>query len=222
MKKLAIIGAGFVGRAIAELFIRAGYDVMISNSRGAASLSSIVSGIPGCKAGDIQEAINFAETILVAIPFTRIQNLPAASLKGKIIIDANNYYPERDGNIAALDNNQTTTSQIVASHLPDSIVVKAFNAILATDLVKDAQQHGTRKRALPLASDDAAAKQCIMTMYNDVGFDAVDAGTLAESWRFERAKPCYCIPLDKQGLKDALAAAERDKEVENGSWRKRS
>lgn len=220
MKKLAIIGAGFVGRAIAEVFIKAGYDVMISNSRGAASLSSIVSGIPQCKAGDISEAIAFSDVILIAIPFTQVSTLPVAALAGKIIIDANNYYPQRDGHILELDNRQTTTSQIVARHLPEARVIKAFNAILAVDVVEHAGQTPPL-RALPVAGDDTEAKQRVMMMQRDAGFEAVDAGSLSESWRFERAKPCYCIPMDKDTLISALAAAQRDVEAEDGSWRQR-
>ena len=137
------------------------------------------------------------------------------------VLDANNYYPERDGHIAALDRFETTTSRLLAEHLPHSSVVKVFNAILAQDLVQDARPKAAPdRRALPIAADDPAAKALVIKLLDEIGFDAVDAGSLDESWRFERAKPAYCIPLDKEGLKVALAAAHRQVELPEGSWRR--
>ena len=217
--KIGIIGAGFVGKGIARLAIDAGYEVMVSNSRGPKSLSSIPSGI-GARIGTIADAVNFGDMVLVAIPLEQYISLPSELLAGKIVIDAINYYPERDGSVPALDARQTTTSELVADHLPSSHVVKAFNAILAKDLEKDARRAGTAdRRALPIAGDNRDAKMRVMDLVDQLGFDPVDAGSLADSWRFERAKPAYCIPLNVEQLARALTAAERTVDLPDGSWR---
>jgi len=212
--KIGIIGAGFIGRAVAQLALAAGHEVMLSNSRGPQSMSSVLSGIRGVQVGTAQDAAQFGELVLLAIPFEHYRSVPAQWLEGKTVMDANNYYPNRDGHIPVLDRFETTTSRLVAEHLSQSNVVKVFNAILAPDLTQDARTPGAPdRRALPVAADDPAAKAQVIALLDEIGFDAVDAGGLDESWRFERAKPAYCIPLDKEGLKAALAAAERQVEL---------
>lgn len=218
-QRIGIVGAGFIGRACAQLFIQAGYEVAISNSRGPQTLASTASGIAGCRIGSRDDAIAFGNSVLIAIPFSHYATLPADALAGKIVFDANNYYPERDGLIPALDQRQITTSELIARHLPRSRVVKVFNAILAGDLVTDARPTGSpQRRALPIAGDDAQAKQDTATLLDRIGYDFVDAGSLADSWRFERAKPAYCLPLNRAELRAALAAAERDQELPHNSW----
>ncbi len=217
--RIGIIGAGFIGRAVARLGLAAGHEVMVSNSRGPRSLGSIPSGI-GSRIGTVEEAAAFGEVVVVAIPLSQYQTVPAAPLMGKAVLDANNYYPERDGQMPELDARETTTSELLARHLPQSRIVKAFNAILAVDLEKGGQPVASgQRRALPVAGDDPSAKAVAAGLLDQFGFDCVDAGPLAESWRFERAKPAYCVPLDRDGLVRALAAAERDVEVVEGSWR---
>jgi predicted dinucleotide-binding enzyme len=217
--RIGIIGAGFIGRAVATLAVQNGHDVMISNSRDARSLGSTVVAI-GCKAGTAEEAASFAEVAVLAIPFANRNALPVAPLAGKVVLDANNYYPARDGAIAELDRHETTTSELIAAHLKGARVVKAFNAILQADLAKGGTPFGSPgRRALPIAGDDAEAKQIAREIYNQFGFDTVDAGPLREGWRFERAKPAYCTVLDAVGLTAALAAAERQVELPHGSWR---
>ena len=211
--KIGIIGAGFVGRAVARLFVEAGHDVLVSNSRGPRSLTSIPSGI-GAGIGTVTEAAAFGDIVFVAIPFEHYRTVPVEASAGKTIIDANNYYPERDGAFPALDAHETTTSQLLAKHLPSSHVVKAFNAILAKDFEKDGRPAGAAdRRALPVAGDHQEAKERVMRLVDQVGFDPLDAGCLAESWRFERARPAYCVWLDSSQLATALAVAERDVEV---------
>ncbi len=218
--RIGIIGAGFIGRAVAQLAIAAGHEAMLSNSRGPQSLTSVTSGIPGSQVGTVEQAAGFGDVVLVAIPFEHYQSVPAQWLEGKVVLDANNYYPQRDGRIAALDRFETTTSRLLAEHLPHSSVVKVFNAILARDLERDSRPAAAPdRRALPVAADDPVAKALVIQFLDEIGFDAVDAGGLDESWRFERAKPAYCISLDKAGLKAALAAAQRDVELPDGSWR---
>ena len=212
--KIGVIGAGFIGRAVAQLALAAGHNVMLSNSRGPHTMSSVVSGILGVQVGSADDAARFGDLVLVAIPLEHYRSVPAQWLEGKTVMDANNYYPDRDGHIPPLDRFETTTSRLLADHLPQSHVVKVFNAIFAPDLTQDARPHGAPdRRALPVAADDATAKAQVMTLLDQLGFDAVDAGGLDESWRFERAKPAYCVPLDQAGLKAALAAAERTVEL---------
>ena len=217
--QVGIIGAGFIGRAIAQLAVESGNDAMVSNSRGPETLVSIPSGI-GAKIGTVADAARFGEVVLVAIPFNAVGSLPAEALAGKIVMDANNYYPERDGQVAELDDRLVTTSGLLARQLPQSRVVKAFNAILARDLMKGGRLPGSlERRALPIAGDDPGAKRIVAGLQEQFGFDVVDAGTLADSWRFERAKPAYCTPMNAADLRLALAAAERHVEVVEGSWR---
>lgn len=218
--RIGVIGAGFIGQAFAHLAVEAGHEVMISNSRGPKTLSSIPSRI-GAQVGTVYEAIEFGKIVLIAIPFHQYATLPVEPLRDKIVLDANNYYPERDGSIPELDARKETTSGLLAEHLTGSRLVKAFNAILATDLEKDGQTLPSgNRRALPIAGDDDAAKESVARLVRQFGFDVVDAGALAESWRFERAKPAYCIPFDREGLRQALDEAQRDIDMPEGSWRR--
>lgn len=219
---IGIIGAGFIGRALATLAIKSGHDVMISNSRDPQTLGSTAIAI-GCKIGTAQSAAEFGDVVMVAIPFSNYLTLPVQALSGKIVIDANNYYPQRDGQIPELDTNATTTSELLARHLKHSRVIKAFNAILQADLAKEGRPAGAaHRRALPISGDDLSAKKTVTQLVNEFGYDVVDAGPLTEGWRFQRAMPAYCIPLNIDGLKQALAAAEVGVEVPAGSWRRKN
>jgi predicted dinucleotide-binding enzyme len=207
--KIGIIGAGFVGRAIAKLAIRSGHQVMLSNSRGPHTLFTQRYAVGG-EVGTVDEAAAFGDIVIVAIPLSAYRSVPVASLAGKIVIDTNNYYHERDGQFPELDSKETTTSELLAGHLSQSRVVKAFNAIPMNDLESDGRPAGsTERRALPFASDDAEAKSVAIKLYEQFGFDPVDAGPLAEGWRFERGTPAYCVPLGRADLEKALASAIR-------------
>lgn len=208
--KIGIIGAGFVGRAIGKLAVRSGHHVMLSNSRGPQTLFSLPYAV-GAEVGTVDEAVAFGDIVIVAIPMSAYRSVPVAPLAGKIVIDTNNYYPERDGQIPELDRQETTTSELLARHLPQSRVVKAFNAIPMNELESDGRPAGsTERRALPVASDDADAKAVAIKLYEEFGFDAVDVGSLSEGWRFERGTPAYCVPLGKLELERILAATTRD------------
>ncbi len=207
--KIGIIGAGYIARAVAGVATRAGYDVMISNTRGPRSLFTAVNTI-GCKGGTVDEAAAFGDVVLVAIPLHAYDAIPAEPLIGKIVLDAGNYYPDRDGAIAALDRHETTTSEILAQHLPASHVIKVFNAILAGDIERDGTPTGTpARRALPIAGDDAAAKTVVAGLLDAIGFDVVDAGALSEGWRFEAGTPVYCVPRTVETLREGLQATVR-------------
>lgn len=215
--KIGIIGAGFVGRAIGKLATQAGHQVMLSNSRGPQTLFSQRYGI-GTAVGTVDEAAAFGDIVVVAIPLSTYRAVPVAPLAGKIVIDANNYYPDRDGRTAELDRNEATTSELLARHLPTSRIVKAFNAVTMSDLEKDGRRAGSPgRRALPLAGDDTEGKAIAAALYDAFGFDAVDAGALSEGWRFERDTPAYCVPLDRIDLEKTLATTSRDAETSRGS-----
>jgi len=135
-------------------------------------------------------------------------------LAGKVVLDANNYYPQRDGRIASLDGNETTTSQLLQDHLPDSFVVKAFNNIYAADIPKDGGPEGAPgRRALPIAGDDGAAKATAAALLDEFGYDAVDLGPLSESWRVERDTLAYGKPTTSDELRDLAARTERVQQV---------
>lgn len=207
--KIGIIGAGYVGRALADAAVKHGHEAMISNSRGPQTLFS-ESTLLGCETGTIEEAARFGEIVVVAITMKHYAAVPVAPLVGKIVIDANNYYPQRDDTFPELDNGSTTSSELLAAHLPGSKVVKAFNAIAMPHFERDAQPAGAfDRRALPLAGDDAAAKKIVADLYDRFGFDPVDVGPLAEGWRFQPGTPVYCIRFNREWIKEALAAATR-------------
>jgi predicted dinucleotide-binding enzyme len=208
--KIGIIGAGFVARAVATLAVENGHQAMLSNSRGPQTLTSYRSQV-GCEIGTAEEAAAFGDIVLVAVPLSAYRAVPVAPLAGKIVLDANNYYPERDGRIAELDAGTTTSSELLAAHLPTSRIVKAFNAVRMNDLLADARPAGAPDRlALPLAGDDADARALVAGLYDAFGYDTVDMGPLAEGWRFERGRPGYCARMDKATLAHVLAANTRD------------
>ncbi|NML44295.1 NADPH-dependent F420 reductase [Ramlibacter sp. G-1-2-2] len=217
--QVGIIGAGFIARALAQNLLRAGHAVMLSNSRGPQSLRSTVASLK-CKVGTVEEAAAFGEVVAVAIPMSAWRELPADALAGKVVIDIMNHYPERDGPIAELEGG-LGTSELIAKQLPQSRVVKAFNAIMANDLQNNPRPAGAPDRkALPIAGDDAGAKAQVAKLVEEIGFDVVDAGPLAEGWRFERARPAYCVPMDQATLAATLAATQRDAFMGEYSWRR--
>jgi 8-hydroxy-5-deazaflavin:NADPH oxidoreductase len=202
--KIGIIGAGFIARAVTAVAMKHGHEIMVSNTRSPETLFSLTASTD-CKAGSPQEAAEFGDIVLVAIPLKAYQTIPVAPLEGKIVLDANNYYPERDGHIGELDRDEITTSELLARHLPKSKVVKVFNAIQATDIESDGRPAGSPdRRAHPIAGDDAAAKKVVADLVDQFGFDVVDAGPLSEGRRFQRGTPAYCVPMDSRQLQEAL------------------
>ena len=165
---------------------------------------------PRARAGTPAQAAEDGDIVVVTIPLKNIEEVPVAPLAGKIVIDTNNYYPQRDGHIRELDNEETTTSELLQRHLPDSRVVKAFNHIYAAQLTTDGQPAGTpNRRALVIAGDDADAKRLVTQLIDRFGFDVVDAGGLSESWRIQRDTPGYGPRRTADELRHDLAAAQR-------------
>ena len=211
IKTIGLIGAGNIGSQVARAAIASGYDVVISNSRGPETLTDLVFELgPHARTGTTKEAAAAGDLVVVAIPLKAIGDISAEPLVGKIVIDANNYYPRRDGNIAALDDHSVTSSELLQAQLPGAHVVKAFNHIYARQIMTDGTPPGTRnRRALAIAGDDPVAKVRVAELIDGFGFDVVDAGPLAESWRIQPGTPGYVQQLNAQDLTDALAAAKR-------------
>jgi hypothetical protein len=206
---IGIIGAGNIGATAARLWAGAGHRIALANSRGPDSLAQTVSGMEGdVRAATVPEAAEFGEVVLVAIPLGSYENLPPEPLAGKIVIDANNYYPGRDGAIAELDTGATSSSSLLQAHLSGSVVVKALNTMEAARLGGAGRPAGDPERlALPVAGGDEEAKRIVIALLDQMGFDGVDAGTLEGSRRQEPGTPVYGAPLPAEGVREALAAA---------------
>ena len=212
---LGIIGAGNIGSNVARAAIAAGYDVVISNSRGPETLTDLIEDLgPKARAATAADAAQAADFALVAVPLGKYKNVPVEGLAGKVVMDANNYYPQRDGRIPALDNNENTTSGLLQEHLPTSKVVKAFNSIRSTDIPQDGLPAGTPdRRALPIAGNDADARAQVAKFLDDIGFDAVDLGTLDESWKVERDTPAYVKRTTADELTNLTANVNRVRQL---------
>jgi predicted dinucleotide-binding enzyme len=211
VKTIGLIGAGHIGSQLARLAVRHGYDVVLSNSRGPETLSELVRELgPRARAATPAQAADAGDIVVVTIPLKHIHDVPAAPLAGKIVVDTTNYYPQRDGHIAELDREETTTSELLQRHLAASTVVKAFNHIYAAALTTDGQPAGTpNRRALAIAGNDTEAKRVVADLIDRFGFDVVDIGPLAESWRIQRDTPGYGPRRTADELRRDLAAAER-------------
>jgi len=208
---IGLIGAGHIGSQLARLATANRYKVVISNSRGPETLSALVAELgTSARAATAAEAAKAGDIVVVTIPLKNYQQVPVEPLAGKIVVDTNNYYPQRDGHIAELDNESTTTSELLQAHLPSSKVVKAFNHIYAGELTTHGQAAGTEnRRALVIAGDDPEAKAVVTRLLDQFGFDAVDAGPLKEGWRIQRDTPGYGPRRTAEELRKDLAAAKR-------------
>jgi 8-hydroxy-5-deazaflavin:NADPH oxidoreductase len=211
MRTLGLIGAGHIGSQVARLAVKNGYDVVVSNSRGPQTLADLVRELgPHARAATTEEAAKAGDIVVVTIPLKNLSDVPVTPLAGKIVIDTLNYYPQRDGHIADLDNEKTTTSELVQAHLPASKVVKAFNHIYAAELTTHGQPAGSPdRRALAIAGNDAHAKTEVAALLDQFGFDTVDVGPLGESWRIQRDTPGYGPRRTAETLRNDLAAARR-------------
>lgn len=211
MTTVGIIGAGHIGSALAQGFAKNGYDVVIANSRGPETLTDLVASVGDkARAATAHDAAEAGDFVVVTVPLKAIAEVPVAPLAGKIVLDTNNYYFERDGRIAELDEKKTTTSQMLQDHLPQSHVVKAFNHIMAADILTDGAPAGTEnRRALATSGDSDEAVALVTRVYDEFGFDTVNVGPLSESWRVERDQPAYVVRQNADELTQNLARAER-------------
>jgi predicted dinucleotide-binding enzyme len=210
MTTIGLIGSGNIGSAIARAAIARGDEVVLSNSRGPHTLSQLVAELgEHARAGTTAEAAA-ADLVVVTIPFRAVSELPVEPFVGKIVMDTNNYYPQRDGVFDEVESGAITVSGVLQRHLVDAKVVKAFNHIQALQILSTATPSGTPgRRALAIAGDDEQAKRAVGDFIDGIGFDVVDVGPLAESWRIDAGTPGYGAELTAAELEAALAAAVR-------------
>jgi predicted dinucleotide-binding enzyme len=222
MTTLGLIGSGRIGSTVARLAVAAGYDVVLSNSRGPETLAGLAAELgPACSAAYGAEAAAAGDLVLVTVPLHAYPSLPASALAGKTVLDTGNYYPQRDGQITALDTRALTDSGYLALGLPGARVVKVFNNIFFKHLQNLARPSGAPDRTyLPIAGDDAEAKRSVTDFLDAIGYGAVDDGSLADSWRQQPGTPVYGTPYgefeNEKGtpasadvIRAALAAATR-------------
>jgi 8-hydroxy-5-deazaflavin:NADPH oxidoreductase len=196
MTTIGFIGSGMIGGTVARLSVAAGYNVVMSNSRGPETLRELVAELgPLAAAATSGQAAEAGDLVVVAIPVKAIADVPATPLAGKPVLDTGNYYPQRDGQIEVLDNGVLTSSSLLQRHLPGAHVVKVFNNIYFRHLASLARPSGDADRsALPIAGDDAAAKTAVAGYLDAIGYDAVDDGSLTDSWHQEPGTPVYGAP----------------------------
>jgi predicted dinucleotide-binding enzyme len=190
--RIGVIGSGHIGGTVARLFAGAGHDVLIANSRGPETLAEFEDD--GVGPATVADAAEFGDVVVVAIPLGAYADLPADELADTIVVDAMNYYPGRDGHIAELDDDTTTSTELVGHHLYGSRMVKTFNTLnFATLEEESGRPAGDHSRlALFVAGDDELAKRTVMELVDELGFDPVDTGTLAEGGRLQQpGSPIY-------------------------------
>jgi 8-hydroxy-5-deazaflavin:NADPH oxidoreductase len=211
MTTIGIIGSGHVGSNLAKAAIAHGYDIVLSNSQGPDSLAGVVAELgPRARAAAAAEAAAAGDFAIVAIPITTVDQVPVEPLAGKVVIATINYFPQRDGHIAAIDNRSTTAPGVLQAHLPASRVVRGFSMLDAADMSGDGHPKGDpKRRALALAGDDATAKQLVVRLYDEFGFDAVDLGGLDESWRVDPGQPAFVTRQNLAELRANVAKARR-------------
>ena len=222
MTIIGFIGSGHIGGTVARLSVAAGHSVVLSNSRGPETLKDLVAELgPRASAATGAEAAAAGDLVVVSIPLRAYASVPAGPLAGKVVMDTNNYYPQRDGQIAELDSGALTSSGLLQRHLAGAAVVKVFNNIFYKHLASLARPSNAIDRtALPIAGDDDKAKAVVAEFLDSIGYDTVDTGSLAESWRQDAGTPCYGAPYgpfsDETGtpadagtVRAALAQAQR-------------
>jgi predicted dinucleotide-binding enzyme len=201
MTTIGFIGSGHIGGTVARLAVSAGHDVVLSNSRGPETLADLVSQLgPHARAATPAEAAAAGDIVVVTIPLKAYRSVPVAALDHKPVIDTMNYYPQRDGHIAELDNGSTTSSELLQAHLPAAHVVKTFNNIYFDHLAVLARPSGDAARStLPIAGDNEAAKRAVSEFLDSIGHDAYDVGSLSEGWRYQPDTPAYGQPYVAPG-----------------------
>ncbi|WP_276314414.1 NAD(P)-binding domain-containing protein [Streptomyces sp. Z26] len=195
-RTLGIIGTGMVGAALARRAVDAGLRVVLSNSRGPATLADLVAELgERARAATPAETAAAAELVVAAVPLAVHEQLPREALAGRTVIDPTNYALYPGFSLPALDDDTLTSSQLVQRHLRDSHVVKTLHSIGPRQMLELSRPPGAPDRtALPLSGDDPAAKRRVTALLDVLGFDAVDIGSLAESWRSEPNTPLYALP----------------------------
>jgi predicted dinucleotide-binding enzyme len=206
--KIGIIGTGHIGSTLAKHFTAIGHEVAVSNSRGPDTLRALESelGDRG-RAVTADEAERFGDVLVISVPFKSYADVPAGDITGKVVIDTTNYYPSRDGRFTELDTDSQSSSEVLAGQLDGARVVKAFNAIGWTSLRDKAGETANGQRVgIPISGDDAAAKQVVAGLIDQMGFEAVDAGSLAEGGRKHQPRTdVYLADLPASELRARVA-----------------
>jgi hypothetical protein len=212
--RIGIIGAGQIGGTLARRLTVLGHEVSIANSRGPETLAGLARET-GARAVTAAEAARAGEVVVLTIPEKNVARLPADLFRSVpadvVVVDTGTYYPRnRDGRIEPIENG-LTESRWVSERLGRP-VVKAFNNIYARHLLERGKPAGTPRRiALPVAGDDPRAKDVVLRLVEELGFDGVDGGTLDESWRQQPGTPVYCTDLDAAGVLRALGDAKPER-----------
>jgi len=195
MTTWGFIGSGNIGTTVARLAVAAGHDVVLSNSRGPETLADVVDDLgPNARAATPAEAARDGDVVVVTIPLRNYPQVPTEELRGKIVIDTMNYYPQRDGNFPELDDESTTSSELLQAHLPDSRVVKGFKNIFFQHLAALPRATGAEDRsALAISGDDHEAKKVVSDLLDEIGYDTVDLGPLSEGWRTQPDTAAYGV-----------------------------
>ncbi|WP_213000934.1 NADPH-dependent F420 reductase [Winogradskya consettensis] len=208
MTTVGFIGSGLIGSRVAKLAVAAGYDVVVSNSRGPETLAELTAELgPKARAATAVEAAEAGDIVVVSVPFKAYPELPVKELAGKVVLDTNNYYAQRDGDFPAIDSGETTSAELEQKYLAGSHLVKVFNNINFKHLAALPRPAGAADRsALTIAGDDAAAKRTTTEFLDAIGYDTYDVGPLSESWRFEPNTPAYGIPYGGYADSDSTPA----------------
>jgi 8-hydroxy-5-deazaflavin:NADPH oxidoreductase len=211
MSTIGIIGSGHVGSNLAKAAIAHGYDVVLSGSGEPDTLRALASELgPKARAATAGEAAAAGDFAIVATPISAVKSIPVEPLRNKVVIATINYFPQRDGSIAEIDDGSITVPGVLQRHLPDSKVVRAFSMIDAADMSGDGHPKGDkRRRAIAIAGDDAAAKRLVAGLADEFGFDVVDLGALAESWRVDPGQRGFVTRQTADELRANAAAARR-------------
>ncbi len=211
MATIGVLGAGHIGRYFSLTAISHGHEIVIANAKGPETIAGLVEELgPSARAATAAQAARAGDWALVAIPLPGAAQLPAEELAGKIVLTTCNYFRKRDGSFADIDTGRLTVPGYIQSRLPTSLVVRAFNHIDAAQIQSDGTPPGTaNRRGLAYAGDDEQAKALTAEMYDQFGFDPVDAGGLDEAWRLDVDQPTFVVRMNADELRANLAKAER-------------
>jgi len=208
--KVGIVGSGNIGGTLTKLLAGHGHEVAVANTRGPDSLADLVADAgDGARAATVEGAIDFGDLVVVAVPVYAYADLPNGGVEGKIVVDAGNYYAARDGGIEALENDETTSTELLGDRLRGARLVKAFNTMNFRTLAADGRPGAPREErlALFLAGDDEHAKSVVAELIDELGFAALDTGSLAEGGR--RQQPGASVYNTPMRAGDAEAALSR-------------
>src|ERR1700730_7880510 len=212
MATVGFIGSGQIGSAIARLAIEAGHRVVLSNSRGPETLADTTAERgPRASAATSGGAAAAGDIVVVTVPVKAFPSLPAAPLASKTVIDTCNYGPERDGHIPELDDNSLTSSELLQRYIPDAMLVKAFTNLYYTHLLSLARPAEAADRSyLPIAGTSAPAKAAVTEFIESIGYNVVDAGSVADSWRQATGTPVWGTPYGPYSNENGQPAGEDD------------